>query len=122
VTLKAEEIPTLLRESVTGFPDSLEWQILSRSQSQDEPAIVVAAFANFLVRLEETSRDAEPLASAYEAIERLVGAGHGTLVEDEIFREVDETRPATRSGFEAALLPASAELFASWRRRNPHRS
>jgi hypothetical protein len=38
-----------------------------------------------------------------------------------VFRELDATRPATRSGFEAALHGASAELFASWRRQNPAR-
>jgi hypothetical protein len=122
VTLKAEDIPNLLRESVQGFEDSLEWQILAQSQSHEDAAIVVGAFANFLVRIEETSRDAESLATAYEVIERLATGGHAALVEDEVFREIDTTRPATRSGFEAALLPASAELFASWRRHNPHRS
>ena len=119
--MDAREIPAFLRDFVTGFRDSLEWRILEKSQCLDQPGIVAGAFANYLVRLEETSRDAEPLCSAYEAIERLVEDGHGSLIEDEVFRELDATRASTRSGFEAALQAASAELFASWRRRNPAR-
>jgi hypothetical protein len=124
VTRSAKEvaygaIPGFLRDSVAGFRDSLEWRMLARSQSMDEPALVAGAFTDFLIRIEETSCAEDSLTSAYDAIERITVDGHESLVADEIFRNVDATRPDTLRAFEAKLRPASAALFARWREKNP---
>jgi hypothetical protein len=112
-------IPGFLRTSVTGFRDSLEWRMLARSECFDQPAMVAGALADFIVRIEETSRTDDALASAYDAIERIIADGHETLVEDEIFANLDATRAETLRAFQAKLRPASAALFERWRRKRP---
>jgi hypothetical protein len=117
-----ERIPGLLRESVRGFKDSPEYELLAGSE-REVPGLVCAAFTRFLTRFQEeelrtslSSADARTLDDCYEAIGMLTalpGSRVRTLVEDEIFENVGGDDELWRS-IRAHLGSTAIEVLLKW--------
>lgn len=118
-----EKVPELLVESVQGFRDSPEFELLHESE-RNVPGLVCAAFTHFWARfqMEElksvlTPRDVKTLDDCYEAIDVLSALDDDrvrTLVEDEVFDNVRGDRELWRA-IEARLGPDAGELLAQWK-------
>ena len=115
------KIPELLASCVLGFKESPEYEKVR--DDLEIPGVVAAAFANYLVRIQERQVSdpndagiAAAISSAQEMIESLASSREPsvrTLVTDEIFESIDPQSEAL-AVIVQGLKPNALDLYKRW--------
>jgi len=115
---RLQEVPQLLRSTVLGFEESDEYREIG-DYAGDISAVVMAAFAEYLCKLEAQELTAHAadsaITSAYEALEMLASSpesGIRELVTDEIYEKLDDCEPRVLEKIRSRLGPQASALYA----------
>lgn len=117
---RLQEIPELLRSTVLGFEESDEYRKIG-DYAPDISAVVMAAFAHYLCKLEAqeltgTGEDglSAVITSAYKALEMLASSPESAireLVTDEIYETLDDCEPQILEKIRRRLGPNASTLY-----------
>ena len=118
---RLQEAPELLRSTVLGFEESDEYRKIG-DYAQDIPAVVMAAFAEYLCKLQAQELTASAPAStspviesAYKALEILASSPESAireLVTDEIYEKLDDCEPAVLQKIRSCFGPNASTLYS----------